>query len=176
MLAESRFETVSLAEIERMGLVPEITQHRPVVLVVNDEQIIADTRAAILRSWGYATITAYDAQSALTLADTIPPELLVTDTLLMGMNGVDLAIAIRMSVPDCKVILVGEQAGSADMLVAASNSGHDFALLDKPLHPIQLFAHLSKINPGQPSLEKRHLNRNGGRRLLRKVSERLAFE
>jgi DNA-binding NtrC family response regulator len=176
MLTESRFETVPLAEIERMGLVPEITQHRPVVLVVNDEQIIADTRAAIFRSWGYATITAYDAQSALTLADTIPPELLVTDTLLTGMNGVDLAIAIRMSVPDCKVILIGEEAGSSDMLAAACNLGHDFALLDKPLHPIQLFAHLSEINLGLQAIEKRHLNRNGGRHLLRIVSERLAVE
>jgi hypothetical protein len=45
-----RFETVTLAEMAQRGLVAETADHRPVVLVVDDEQIIADTRAAIFRS------------------------------------------------------------------------------------------------------------------------------
>jgi DNA-binding response OmpR family regulator len=62
---------------------------------VDDEQIIADTRVAILHSWGYAAVACYDAETALELASVIPPEILVSDVLLTGMNGVDLAIAIR---------------------------------------------------------------------------------
>jgi CheY-like chemotaxis protein len=143
-----RFETISLAEVAQKGLIAETGDHRPVVLVVDDEQIIADTRTAILKSWGYATLTAYDAESALELADLIPPDLLISDVILAGMNGVDLAIAIKESVPDCKVVLFSGQANSIDILSAAHDSGHDFPLLDKPLHPAELFAHLSKIDFG----------------------------
>jgi DNA-binding response OmpR family regulator len=46
-------------------------------------------------SWGYAAVACYDAETALELASVIPPEILVSDVLLTGMNGVDLAIAIR---------------------------------------------------------------------------------
>jgi DNA-binding response OmpR family regulator len=156
MLTVSSFETVPLAEIVRKGLVAETTPHRPVVLIVDDEQVIADTRAAIFSSWGYATMAAYDAESALELADVIPPELLVSDVILTGMNGVDLAIAIKTSVPDCKVLLLSGQPAGVDMLAAARNAGHDFTLLLKPLHPARLLAQLSKMDlesPGGPAME-----------------------
>jgi DNA-binding NtrC family response regulator len=154
MLTKFRFETIPLAEVAQKGLVAETGDHRPVVLVVDDERIIADTRAAILKSWGYAALTAYDAESALELANLIPPELLISDVILAGMNGVELAIAIKASVPDCKVVLFSGQANSIDILAAAHNSGHDFPLLDKPLHPTELFAHLSKINFGSSAARK----------------------
>jgi DNA-binding NtrC family response regulator len=163
MSNSSRFETVPLAEMAQRGLVTETADHRPVVLVVDDEQIIADTRAAIFRSWGYTALTAYDAESALELAKVIPPELLVTDVLLTRMNGVDLAIAIKKFVPDCKVILFSGQPGTNDMLAAAQISGHDFPLLDKPLHPAQLFTYLSKINFGPQTIAKKELNRREAR-------------
>jgi DNA-binding NtrC family response regulator len=104
-------------------------------------------------------LTAYDAESALEIAKVIPPELLVTDVLLTRMNGVDLAIAIKNLVPDCKIVLFSGQPGTIDMLAIARSSGHDFPLLDKPLHPSQLFTYLSTINFGPQSIaKKRELN------------------
>jgi len=163
MPISSRFETVPFAEISQKNLVADNSQHRPIVLVVDDEQIIADTRAAIFRSWGYTALTAYDAESALELAKVIPPELLVSDVLLARMNGVDLAIAIKKFVPDCKIILFSGQPGTIDMLAAARISGHDFPLLDKPLHPAQLFTYLSTIEFGSQSIAKKELNRREAR-------------
>lgn len=165
MSNSSRFETVPLAEMAQRGLVTDAADYRPVVLVVDDEQIIADTRAAIFRSWGYAALTAYDAESALEIAKVIPPELLVSDVLLARMNGVDLAIAIKKSVPDCKVILFSGQPGTIDMLAAAQISGHDFPLLDKPLHPAQLFTYLSRIDFGPQSIPPKGLSRDEARNL-----------
>ena len=79
MLTELSIEIVPLTEITRKGIVADTGQHRPVVLVVDDEQIIADTRAAIFNNWGYTALTAYTAEAALELAEVIPPELLVSD-------------------------------------------------------------------------------------------------
>jgi CheY-like chemotaxis protein len=145
MQALTAFETVPLAEIAKRGLVVETEPHRPLVLVVDDETIIADTRAAIFTNWGYAVMTAYSGEAALEIARVIPPELLISDVILTGMNGVELAIAVQEIVPDCKVLLFSGLPSSAEMLASARSEGHSFTLLDKPLHPAQLFAHLSEL-------------------------------
>jgi DNA-binding NtrC family response regulator len=146
MLAEFVFETVPLAEIKKKGLVAETIPYRPLVLVVDDERIIADTRAAIFRNWGYAVMTAYSGEAALEIGSIVPPELLVSDVILTGMNGVELAIAMQAIVPDCKVLLFSGLPSSADVMAAARDTGHEFTLLEKPLHPALLFSHLVQLN------------------------------
>lgn len=150
MLMASNFETIPLAELVRKGLVCPEDHHRPVVLIVDDETIIADTRAAIFSSWGYAPMTAYTAEDALEIASVVPPELLVSDVMLTAMNGVDLAIAIQEIAPDCKVILFSGLPHSVEMVASARCAGHDFTLLDKPLHPAQVLAELGQLELWPP--------------------------
>ena len=140
-------ETISLADLPLDASHIEESCPRPVVLVVDDEEIIADTRVAILASWGYAAMACYDAENALEMARIIPPEILISDVCLTGMNGVDLAVEIRSKVPDCKVILFSGQADSLNLLALARNAGHNFTLLQKPVHPVELLAHLTDFQP-----------------------------
>lgn len=124
--------------------------YRPVVMVVDDESSIADTLSEILSRSGYAAIAAYDADSAIETALLTPPEMLITDVVLPGMNGIDLAIHIRRIFPDCKIILFSGQASTADLLVAAHRKGHQFVLLSKPVHPTDLLARISEsLRPGK---------------------------
>ncbi len=116
---------------------------RPVVLVVDDESAIADSLASILKLSGYAAMAAYDGESALETALLVPPELLITDVILPGMNGIDLAIAVRRIFPECKVVLFSGQAATSNLLAAAGRSGHNFTLLTKPIHPGDLLAHIT---------------------------------
>jgi DNA-binding response OmpR family regulator len=118
--------------------------HRPAVMVVDDESSIADTLAEILSRSGYDAVAAYDADSAIETALLAPPEMLITDVVLPGMNGIDLAIHVRRIFPDCKVILFSGQASTADLLAAANREGHQFVLLSKPVHPTDLLARLSE--------------------------------
>jgi len=140
-------EIIPLADLPLSTMHIEESRYHPVVLVVDDEEIIADTRVAILASWGYAAMASYDAESALEIARVIPPEILITDVRLTGMNGVDLAIEIQSRVPDCKVILFSGQADSLNLLALARNAGHNFTLLQKPVHPAELLAHLAEFQP-----------------------------
>ena len=118
--------------------------HRPVVMVVDDESSIADTLAEILCRSGYAAVTAYDADSALETALLTPPEMLITDVMLPGMNGIDLAIHMRRIFPDCRIILFSGHASTADLLTAANSEGHHFVLLSKPVHPTDLLKRISE--------------------------------
>jgi CheY-like chemotaxis protein len=117
---------------------------RPVVLVVDDESAIADTVAEILSRSGYAAMTAYDAEEALEAALITPPEMLITDVVLPGMSGIELAIKMRRMYPDCKILLFSGQAATVDLLSAANGAGHHFNLLHKPIHPRDLLMHVAE--------------------------------
>src|SRR5580698_10284646 len=100
---------------------PEDTSaYRPVVLVVDDESAIADTLAEILSRSGYAALTAYDGNEALESALMTPPEMLITDVVLPGMSGIELAIKMRRMFPDCKILLFSGQAATVDLLATAN--------------------------------------------------------
>jgi CheY-like chemotaxis protein len=138
------FETVPLAELISKGITARADSSRPKVLVVDDERIIADTLAAILGKSGFAAVAAYQGLGALEIALSIRPDLLLTDVSMPGMNGIELAISVTQQVPNCRVLLFSGHASTADMLARARESGHDFAVLAKPLHPTELLAQISQ--------------------------------
>lgn len=137
---DTSFETLPLAEITS-PVDPE--QCRPVVLVVDDEVLIADTLSIILSNSHYVAITAYSGKSALEIARVIPPDLLLSDVAMPGMTGVELAITMIHLIDDCKVLLVSGQSATTDLLGEARNAGYDFPLLNKPIHPRLLLERLS---------------------------------
>jgi DNA-binding response OmpR family regulator len=93
-------------------------------------------------------MAAYDAESALEVIRVIPPELLLSDVVSPGMSGIDLAIAMKEVVSDCKVLLFSGQAANIDLLAAARDAGHNFTVLAKPLHPADLLANIRQLDAG----------------------------
>jgi DNA-binding response OmpR family regulator len=138
------FPTVPLRDVPASIEANNANGYRPVVLVVDDESVIADTLAEILSRSGYTGIAEYDGDSALETALLTPPEMLITDVVLPGMTGIELAISVRRIFPDCKIILFSGQASTADLLASARADGHHFTLLNKPLHPQDLLLRVSE--------------------------------
>jgi CheY-like chemotaxis protein len=116
----------------------------PLILVVDDEPVIADTITAILKQQGYTAVAVYDGESAIEVALLSPPQLVISDVMLPGMNGVDLGIAIRRIIPGCEVILSSGQAASSDLITAALLAGNHFVFLEKPVHPSVLLKHVAE--------------------------------
>jgi CheY-like chemotaxis protein len=117
---------------------------RPVILIVDDERVIADTLSAILFQSGFQTMTAYNAERALELAQTTPPDLLISDVVMPGMTGIDLAITMTQDFPQCKVLLFSGQAATVDLLETAREAGHNFTTLTKPVHPTDMLRRISE--------------------------------
>ena len=115
-----------------------VSSSRVRVLVVDDEAAIADTIAKILSLSGYPAVSAYDGNDALEIALLKPPEMLITDVALPGMNGIELAVTIKRIFPDCKILLFSGQASTSDLLATAGRAGHHFTLLNKPVPPQDL--------------------------------------
>ena len=118
------------------------------VFVVDDERIIADSLATILNHSGYQASAFYDAESALLACELGKPDCIITDVVMPGMSGVDLAVEIKDRFPACRVLLFSGQAATADLLATVRGRGLDFDVLPKPVHPRDLLAKIGRWTPG----------------------------
>lgn len=115
------------------------------VLILDDEQVIANTLALILNRSGYEARAVYTGEAAVETARQISPDFLISDVILHGMTGLDAAIRIAKIVPKCRIILFSGQAATADLLQEAEAAGHHFELLSKPVHPKTLIQRLAEL-------------------------------
>lgn len=113
------------------------------ILIIDDEATIADTLALIFASSGYQSRTAYSAEQALQVLEEWRPDLAIIDVVLPGMNGIELAIFLRASYPDCQFLLFSGQPGTSGLLEDAKKKGHLFEILAKPLHPSYMLSTVS---------------------------------
>src|ERR1700760_4909339 len=116
MSAKLKYQVVSMAEVSTDDYSDDASKSQPLVLVVDDERIIADTLSIILSRSGFSTMTAYEGDTALKLAMANPPQLLISDVMMPGITGVELAIALTAAIPNCKVLLFSGQAATVDLL------------------------------------------------------------
>ena len=135
-------EVVSMSEVPVDDAV-EMLVDRPIVMVVDDEPLVADTLAMILAHAGYRAVRAYDARTALEMASVRAPDLLISDVAMPEMNGVELALGMVAMAPGCKVVLFSGHARSVD-LIRAYDAGHDFPLMAKPMHPTEMLGQVAK--------------------------------
>jgi DNA-binding response OmpR family regulator len=138
------FSVVPLTEVAKEDVVVLPVKDVPVVLIVDDEKVIADTLSIILTRAGFITMTAYDGETALRIANAITPALLISDVVMPGMTGVELAIMLSQSIPNLKVLLFSGQASTVDLLEKARHGGHYFTALTKPVHPTDMLKRVSE--------------------------------
>ena len=113
------------------------------VLVVDDERCIADTLAAILRNFGYDAIARYDGSTALQECERHVPDLVISDVVMPGLDGIDMAIEIKNRHPGCKIFLFSGLTANSDLLLDPRLEEHQFEVLSKPIHPEELLARVS---------------------------------
>jgi len=114
------------------------------VLVVDDERIIADSIALILRGRGFDSRAVYSGEDAAELAQTWRPDAVIADVVMGKMDGVSLAIYLAQAFPSCKVLLISGNIATSELLDESRTLGHDFPILAKPFPPERVFEFLSQ--------------------------------
>jgi CheY-like chemotaxis protein len=110
-----------------------------VAFVVDDEHVIASTLALILNHAGFEAHAFFSGQAAVDSLEKLQPDLVITDVVMPGMSGIEVAIIIRTKLPKCRILLFSGQAATTDLLEKARAQGHaEFEILAKPLHPTDL--------------------------------------
>jgi DNA-binding NtrC family response regulator len=111
------------------------------ILVVDDEHALADTLCAILERAGYNARAVYSADRALEILHTGGIDLLISDVVMPGMNGVELAARASQNDPHIGILLISGNA--ATQQIVTDHLGHGrFQLLAKPVLPKQMLAHV----------------------------------
>ncbi|HVL69972.1 MAG TPA: PAS domain S-box protein [Vicinamibacterales bacterium] len=102
------------------------------VLLAEDEPAVRALAQRALTGSGYKVLEASSGEEALTLAaaHSGPIELLVTDVVMPGMNGPELATRVRALRPEIRVLYM---SGYSETLALDSfNAGDDVSFLQKP--------------------------------------------
>lgn len=66
------------------------------------------------------------------------PDIVLSDVIMPGLNGIETGIRIGEVAPKCKIILFSGQVATVDLLEKARQQGHHFQILAKPIRPEQL--------------------------------------
>jgi DNA-binding NtrC family response regulator len=123
------------------------------ILVVDDEQMIADSLVAIFKMHGYEARTAYSAEQALDVIGLWEPALAIVDVVLPVMSGIDFAILIKENHPSCQVILFSGRIVTTDLAGAAARKGHIFDILAKPVAPVALLDAVAQLLSAKPTVQ-----------------------
>ena len=115
------------------------------VLVVDDDRGIADSLQTILAIAGYDCIATYSASEAIRLVSTFMPHLVISDVVMPGMTGIDLASTLRGSNPSLPVILLSGNAATEELLVQAGEGLGSVLVLAKPYSPRKLLRIVAEI-------------------------------
>jgi PAS domain S-box-containing protein len=140
-LPESTESTTSKERLQSAGICNDADG---VVLLVDDEEHIRDITAEMLTELGFDVRVADSPEAALSAVQGgLTPDILVTDHLMPGMTGVELAYAVQAIRPDARALIV---SGFAEV-ESLDPSLHRLA---KPFLQRDLAAALARLRSGNP--------------------------
>ncbi|MBA4181453.1 MAG: DNA-binding response regulator [Anaerolinea sp.] len=156
---------------------------QPKVLVVEDEDTLLFTLAHNLRREGYAVRTASRGDDGLKMAREEPPDLIILDVMLPGVDGVQICRLLRRD-SDVPIIMLTALGGERDRVAGLDIGADDY--LPKPFGMRELLARVrallrrsgarpAKISP-TPVLTSGDFQLDPGRREARRGGELLRMK
>jgi len=112
------------------------------ILVVDDEPKIVQLARDYLERAGLRVLTAYDGKSALAVARSEKPDLVVLDLGLPEMDGLDVTRALRKG-SNVPIIMLTARAEESDKLIGLELGADDY--VTKPFSPKELVARVRAV-------------------------------
>ncbi len=114
----------------------------PLVLVVEDEKILAESISIYLERSGYATAVAHSGEDGVRMAGEASPDVAVVDIRLPGVDGLEVLKRMREVSPGTEVVMMTAHASVASAVEAMRRGAFDY--LNKPLDLDELRVVLDK--------------------------------
>ncbi|MGH2789438.1 MAG: response regulator transcription factor [Actinomycetota bacterium] len=126
------------------------------IVVIEDENAIANAVAVRLRGEGYEVATAADGLSGVEIVDELRPDLVILDIMLPGIDGLEVCRLIQRERP-VPVMMLTALETETDMLVGLGVGADDY--MTKPFSPREMVARvkalLRRVDRSQYSAEKK---------------------
>jgi two-component system, OmpR family, alkaline phosphatase synthesis response regulator PhoP len=112
------------------------------ILVVDDESTLVELVRSYLEREQYEVLTTADGRTALELARTAQPDLVVLDVMLPELDGIEVCRQLRQF-SDAYVIMLTARAEEIDKLLGLTVGADDY--LTKPFSPRELVARVKAL-------------------------------
>lgn len=120
-----------------VGLVePGLPNRMPArVLIADDDHIVLETVAVSLETAGFSVMAVDSGDKAIRVVRRWRPDILLSDVLMPGLNGIETARRISAEIPGCRVFLITALSWPSPDVLCYSGHELGFEVLRKPLHP-----------------------------------------
>jgi CheY-like chemotaxis protein len=113
------------------SLLPAARPGTETILLVEDEDVVRELTRRVLERQGYTVLACADGQEAISLAerDNRKIDLLLTDVVMPGLRGYEVARQVSESRPEIKILYM---SGYAEEALVGRPALADSALIEKP--------------------------------------------
>lgn len=117
----------------------------PSILIVDDEPNNFDVIETLLSIQGYQLYYASNGQEALSVLDTVNPDLILLDVMMPGLNGIDVCKKIKADLQwkIVPVIMVTALSSKEDLALCLEAGADDF--ISKPVNRLELCARVKSM-------------------------------
>ena len=117
----------------------------PSILIVDDEPNNFDVIETLLSVQGYQLYYASNGQEALSILDTVNPDLILLDVMMPGLNGIDVCKKIKADLQwkAVPVIMVTALSSKEDLALCLEAGADDF--ISKPVNRLELCARVKSM-------------------------------
>jgi DNA-binding response OmpR family regulator len=118
---------------------------RPTILVIEDEADIRQVLRLNLAAEGYRMVCHEDGESGLVAAEAEPPDLVILDLMLPGIDGLEVCRRLRANprLADCAVIMLTAKARETDTVLGLGFGADDY--IAKPFRVAELIARVQAV-------------------------------
>jgi CheY-like chemotaxis protein len=127
----------------------EVAQKRLKVLIIDDDTALANASSGVLDLFGYECYAVYNPADAIASAESFQPDVVLSDVMMPGVNGVELCMQLKQMLPQCRILLLSGEVSTAHTLMHdAGKQGYSFELIAKPVRPQELVAKFENLFGG----------------------------
>ena len=133
---------------------PKMTQgNSELVLIVEDDNSILDLTGKIISKMGYKVSLAKSADRAMEMIEDegLRPRILITDVVMPGLSGVELATIVRVKHPQIGIILMSGYAG--DIVAKYGDIQPDIPFIQKPFSKTEMAKLIQKVMTDTANLQ-----------------------
>jgi DNA-binding response OmpR family regulator len=112
-------------------------------LVVDDDETVGDVVAAYLERADMTVLRASDGIDALTIAASSPPDIVVLDLMLPGIDGLEVCRRLRRSAPGVPIVMLTALGEEDDRIRGLEVGADDY--MTKPFSPRELVLRVQSV-------------------------------
>ncbi len=148
-------QAAALVAIDRRNRKRKNARQGATALIIDDSPTVVAALRKILRSAGYVTRDAGDAEQGLALLAEVKPDLIFLDIVLPGMNGFGALRAIRKdpATQHIPVVMISGNEHATEQFYANRIGADDF--MKKPFSRYEVFAHIEMLLDANRELRRK---------------------